>query len=76
MANCNWIGVRQFVQQRLGFVLKRPMRCLVKVDTVQREAFVAEYASPWDGARCTGSKMFFPDEAHFRVDAELRGKWV
>ena len=24
----------------------------------------------------TGAKVFFADEAHFRADAELRGKWV
>ena len=24
----------------------------------------------------TGAKVFFVDEAHFRADAELRGKWV
>ena len=23
-----------------------------------------------------GAKIFFADEAHFRADAELRGKWV
>ena len=23
-----------------------------------------------------GAKVFFADEAHFRADAELRGKWV
>ena len=27
-------------------------------------------------ARQTGSKIFFADEAHFRAEAELRGKWV
>ena len=29
-----------------------------------------------DEARGTGAKIFFADEAHFRADAELRGKWV
>ena len=61
---------------RLGFVLRRPRKCLVKADEVKREAFVAEYAVLWDGARRTGGKIFFADEAHFRADAELRGKWV
>lgn len=28
--------------------------------------------SPWQ----TGAKVFFVYEAHFRADAELRGKWV
>ncbi len=27
-------------------------------------------------AQRTGAKVFFADEAHFRADAELRGKWV
>ena len=27
-------------------------------------------------AQQTGAKVFFADEAHFRADAELRGKWV
>ena len=26
--------------------------------------------------RLTGGKIFFADEAHFRADAELRGKWT
>ena len=38
--------------------------------------FVAEYAALRDEARWTGAKVFFADEAHFRADAELRGKWV
>ena len=40
------------------------------------QAFVAEYAALWDEAGRTGAKIFFADEAHFRADAELRGKWV
>ena len=31
---------------------------------------------PGEEARQTGAKVFFADEAHFRADAELRGKWV
>ena len=27
-------------------------------------------------AQRSGAKIFFADEAHFRADAELRGKWV
>ena len=27
-------------------------------------------------AQRTGARIFFADEAHFRADAELRGKWV
>ncbi len=61
---------------RLGFVLKRPKKRLVKADEAKREAFVAEYATLSDEARRTGAEIFFADEAHFRADAELRGKWV
>ena len=92
LANWNWKVVRQFVSKRfgiglsrstclnylhrLGFVLKRPKKRLVKADEQKREAFVAEYATLSDEARRTGAKIFFADEAHFRADAELRGKWV
>ena len=67
LANWNWKGVRQFVLERfgispcrssclnylhrLGFVLKRPRKRLVKADEVKWEAFVAEYASLWDWAQ-------------------------
>ena len=61
---------------RLGFALKRPKKRLVKADEGKREAFVAEYAALYEEARRTGAKVFFADEAHFRADAELRGKWV
>ena len=61
---------------RLGFAFKRPKKRLVKADEYKREAFVAEYATLWDEAGRTGGKIFFADEAHFRADAELRGKWV
>ena len=37
---------------------------------------MAEYASLSDDTRRTGAKIFIADEAHFRADAELRGKWV
>ena len=37
---------------------------------------MAEYATLSDEAWRTGAKIFFADEAHFRADAELRGKWV
>ena len=37
---------------------------------------MSEYAALWDEAARTGAKTFFADEAHFRADAELRGKWV
>ena len=35
-----------------------------------------EYGALWGEAERTGFKIFFADEAHFRADAELRGKWV
>ena len=35
-----------------------------------------EYAALREEAQRTGAKVFFADEAHFRADAELRGKWV
>ena len=92
MANWNWKVVRQYVSEqfginpsrssclnylhRLGFVLKRPKKRLVKVDEAKRETYVAEYAALWDEAHRSGARIFFADEAHFRADAGLRGKWV
>ncbi len=61
---------------RLGFVLKRPKKRLLKADPVRREAFVGEYAELQATAARTGTKIFFVDEAHFQADADLRGKWV
>ena len=61
---------------RLGFVLKRPKKRLLKADPVRREAFVGEYAELQATAAGTGTKIFFVDEAHFQADADLRGKWV
>ena len=37
---------------------------------------MAEYATLTEEARRNRAKIFFADEAHFRVGAELRGKWV
>ena len=92
MANWYWKAVRQFVSERfgvslcrssclnylhrLGFAFKRPKKRLVKANESKREAFVTEYAALWDESERTGEKVFFVDEAHFRADAELRGKWV
>ena len=92
LANWYWKGVRQFVSERfgvslcrssclnylhrLGFAFKRPKKCLLKADETKREAFVAEYAALRDEAQRTEARIFFADEAHFRADAELRGKWV
>ncbi len=57
-------------------MLKRPKKRLVKADPVRRAAFVGEYAALAAGARRTGAKIFFADEAHFPADADLRGQWA
>lgn len=92
LANWNWKVVRQFIEvrcgvqlcrsactrylHRLGFVYKRPKKRLLKADEEKRAAFVAEYAALLVEARATGARIFFADEAHFRADADLHGKWV
>jgi hypothetical protein len=92
LANWNWKGVRQFVQERLGrllssrsglnylhrlgFVLKRPKKRLLKANVAQRAAFVAAYVALRSEAQAQGAKIYFVDEAHFRADVELRAKWV
>ncbi len=92
LANWNWKAVRQFVEvrcgirlcrsactrylHRLGFVYKRPKKRLLKADEAKRAAFVAEYAALLAEARASGAKIFFVDEAHFRADGDLHGKWV
>jgi transposase len=92
LADWNWKVVRQFVQRcfgltlgrsscrnylhRLGFVLKRPKKRLVKADAAKRAVFVREYALLWASAQAGGAKLFFADEAHFYADVDLRGKWV
>ena len=92
MANWNWRVVYRFVWerfgislsrtsclnylQRLGFAFKRPKKRLLKADAEKRNVFVAEYAALMEEARQGNVKTFFADEAHFRADAELRGKWV
>lgn len=84
--------VREFVRQRfniglgrssclnylhrLGFVLKRPKKRLLKADEAKRAAFVETYAALRAEAEVTGAKHFFVDEAHFYADVDLRGKWV
>ena len=91
-ANWNWKVVRLFIQQRfgrqlcrssclnylhrLGFVLKRPKKRLLKAAAEKRDAFVAAYAGLRIEAQGTGAKIFFVDEAHLRADVELRAKWV
>ena len=92
LANWNWQVVRQFVEarcgirlsrsaclrylHRLGFVYKRPKKRLLKADEATRAAFIEQYAALLAEARATGAKIFFVDEAHFRADADLHGKWV
>jgi transposase len=92
LANWNWKVVRLFVElrcgrrlsrgsclnylHRLGFVLKRPKKRLLKADADARAAFVDTYIDLLAEAAATGAKLFFVDEAHFRADADLRGKWV
>ena len=70
------LSTRGQALHRLGFVLKRPKKRLVKADPVRREAFVVEYAALTASARRSGAKIFFADEAHLRADGDLRGKWV
>jgi len=92
LANWNWKVVRQFIEarcgirlsrsaslrylHRLGFVYKRPKQRLLKADEAKRAAFVEEYAALLAEAQATGAKIFFVDEAHFRTDGDLQGKWV
>jgi transposase len=92
VANWNWKVVRAFVEQewnralsrssclnylhRLDFVLKRPKKRLLKADSERRTAFIAQYLQLQTEAEHTGAQIFFVDEAHFRADADLRGKWV
>ncbi len=92
MSNWNWKVVRQFLKQsfdlglsrssclnylhRLGFVLKRPKKHLLKAKDEERKAFILLYSQIREEAERIGAKIFFVDEAHFRADADLRGKWV
>ena len=92
LADWNWKVVRAFLEKRfgvrlsksscvhylhrLGFVVKRPKKHFLKADEAQRDAFVEAYAGLLREARGRGAKLFFADEAHFRADADLRGKWV
>ena len=92
LGDWNWKVVRQFVGERfglmlgrsgclqylhrLGFVLKRPKKRLLKANQERRAVFVREYALLRASAATSGAKIFFADEAHFYADADLRGKWV
>jgi hypothetical protein len=61
---------------RLGFVVKRPKKRLLKANAEKRAAFVADYVVLRSEAQAQGAKIFFVDEAHFRADVELRAKCV
>lgn len=92
LAKWTWKGVRQYLQEqfqivlssrtclnylhRLGFVLKRPKKRLVKANAEKRKAFVEEYVALRMEAQAGNAKIFFVDEAHFRADVELRSQWV
>ena len=92
VSNWNWKVVRQCVAahfsltlsrssclnylHRLGFVLKRPRKRLLKADPERRATFVGEYAALTATARRTGTRIFLADQAHFQADADLRGNWA
>ncbi len=91
LANWNWKVVREFIERcfgclcrssclnylhRLGFVLKRPEKLLLKADEEKRDAFIAFYTALSADALAINARIFFVDEAHFRADVDLRGKWV
>jgi transposase len=77
LGDWNWKGVRQYVRERfrvtlgrssclnylhrLGFVLKRPKKRLLKADPARRAIFVREYALLRATAAATGAKIFFVD---------------
>ena len=74
LADWNWKVVRAFVQRRfgstlsrssclnylhrLGFVLKRPKKRLVKADAARRAVFVREYVLLRAVAHLSGAKLF------------------
>ncbi len=92
LVDWNWKVVREFIEKRfgqqlcrssclnylhrLGFVLKRPKKRLLKADAAKREAFVKFYATLRVEAQARGEKILFVDEGLFHADADLRGKWV
>jgi len=92
LANWNWQVVRQCIAARCGprlgrsactrslhrpgFAYKRPKKRLLKADEAKRAAFVQGDVALLAEARAAGAQVFFVDEAHFRADGDLRGKWV
>jgi transposase len=91
-ASWHWKVVRHFVHEcfgitlarsschnylhRLGFVVKRPEKRLLKASETKRAAFVEEYATLRAEAQTTGAQHFFVDEAHFYADVDPHGMWV
>lgn len=91
-ASWHWKVVRRFVSERfgltlersacrnylrrLGFVVKRPTKRLLKANVAKRSAFIEEYADLRTEAQATGAKHFFVDEAHFYADVDPHGMWV
>jgi hypothetical protein len=61
---------------RLGFTWKRPKKRLIKASASKRAAFVREFIQLTAAAGQSGAKHWFVDEAHFRAEGDLRGKWV
>jgi transposase len=92
LAKWTWKGVRQYIKEqfqvllssrtclnylhRLGFVLKRSQKKLLKADPEKRKVFVQEYVVLRCEAQAGKTKIFFVDEAHFRADVELSRQWV
>jgi transposase len=92
VANWNWKAVRTFVADqldkeiqrsscfralhRLGLVVKRPKKRLLKADAAKRAQFVRDYAQLQREAQASGALILFVDEAHFYADVDLHGLWV
>lgn len=91
LAKWTWRGMQQFLREhgglelsrssclrwlhRLDFTWKRPKKRLLKADARKRAAFVREYVRLTQAATELGAKHQFVDEAYFRADADLQGKW-
>jgi hypothetical protein len=92
VANWNWKAVRTFVADRwgkalgrrscfralhrLGLVVKRPKKRLLKANATKRAQFVRDYAQLQREAQASGALIIFVDEAHFYADVDLHGLWV
>lgn len=92
VANWNWKAVRTFAADRLGkelkrsscfralhrlgLVVKRPKKRLLKADATKRAQFVRDYAQLQREAQASGALLVFVDEAHFYADADRHGLWV